>query len=118
MLIYSNHQQKDQQLSVIIFTQLLLDYFQEMLRQLFPSWLEIRKYEEVVAFVCGLMKDPRPLIDHVYESYIEWTLDVTTTNSNDEETERQLEFQGKIVTDLNLLHSLYAESSVPLPGSP
>ena len=89
-----------------------------MLRQLFPSWLEIRKYEEVVIFVCGLMKDPRPLVDHVYESYIEWTLDVTKTNPSDEETERQLESQGKIAADLSLFYSLYAESSVPLPGSP
>ena len=89
-----------------------------MLRELFPSWLEIRKYEEVVTFVCGLMKDPKPLVDHIYESYIAWTLDVATSNPSDEETERQLESQGKMADDLSLFKALYAESTVALPGSP
>ena len=44
---------------------------QEMLKELFPSWEAVQRHKEVVIFVAGLMKDPEPLVHHVYEMQIE-----------------------------------------------
>ena len=41
------------------------------MNELFPSWFDIKRHEEVVTFTCGLMQDPTPLVNHVYEMYIE-----------------------------------------------
>ena len=46
--------------------------FQETLKELFPSWEAVRtRYREVVLFVAGLMKDSRPLVEHLYEMQVE-----------------------------------------------
>ena len=72
----------------------------------FPSWEVISwKHSEVVKFVCGLMPDPRPLVDHVYTACIEHVLGQMKT----------LPYIPDI--DRSLLESLYQESAVPLPGS-
>ena len=70
----------------------------------FPSWRVIRKHEEVVKFVCGLMPDPRPLVDHVYTAFSEHELG-----------KLEASYTPYIVT--SLFESLYQESAVPLPGS-
>ena len=52
------------------------------------------------------MKDPRPLVDHVYEMYVDHYL-------------RMLRIGGGYPRrDDYLFQSLYHESSIPLPGSP
>ena len=56
----------------------------------------MERYREVVLFVAGLMKDPRPLVQHVYEMQVE---DVPPI-------------------DTDLLESLQAESSVRLFDDP
>ena len=71
----------------------------------FPSREAIEKHREVVKFVCGLMSDPRPLVDHVYTLRNEYVLEEMRTS-------------GDIpYIDRSLLESLYQESAVPLPGS-
>ena len=42
-----------------------------MLKEWFPSWAAVLRYREVVLFAVGLMKDPRPLVDHVYQMQVE-----------------------------------------------
>ena len=76
------------------------------------------RHSEVLMFCSGLMKDPRPLVEHVYQMYIERQLNVTRTGEKDEEAERQLEAQGKSDRDSSLFRSLYTESTVPIPGQP
>ena len=72
----------------------------------FPSWEAVRKHREVVKFVCGLMPDPRPLVDHIYTTLHEYILG-------------NMGKDQKIIPhfDTSLLESLYQESAVLLPGS-
>ena len=56
-------------------------------------------------FVCGLMADPRPLVDHVYSAFSEDILGKMKTSDY------------MTYPDTSLLESLYQESTVPLPGS-
>ena len=56
-------------------------------------------------FICGLMADPRPLVDHVYTAFHEYELgQMRSSNSTP-------------LIGTSLLESLYQESAVPLPGS-
>ena len=72
---------------------------------MFPSWEAVRRrYREVVIFTVGLMKDPRPLVDHIYEILIEYYLYNMRT--------------GGLSIDEDLLKSLYTESTVSLPDHP
>ena len=52
-----------------------------MLKELFPSWEAVQRYKEVVIFVVGLMKDPRPLVQHVYEMQVEDYLNNITSGN-------------------------------------
>ena len=72
----------------------------------FPSWETIEKHGEVVKFVCGLMPDPRPLVDHVYTMLNEYILGEM----------RNYPLLWSYI-DTSLLESLYQESAVPLPSS-
>ena len=59
------------------------DVFQETLKELFPSREVLRfRYRQVVIFVAGLMKDSRPLVQHVYEMQVEDYLDEMRTGDN------------------------------------
>ena len=40
----------------------------------------IQKHREVVKFACGLMPDPRPLVDHVYTTLNEYVLEEMRTS--------------------------------------
>ena len=100
--------------SFVIYVILHFVLFQETLRELFPSYKNVLKHAKVVAFTCGLMKDPTPLMNHVYEMYIEY---VCNWNSNDDtEIVRQLHAEGKHPSDL--FRSMYSESTIPLSGRP
>ena len=69
-----------------------------MLKELFPSWEAVRKrYREVVLFVAGLMKDSRPLVQHLYEMQIE---------------------AGPPSIDADLFEALHAEASIRLFDHP
>ena len=94
--------------------------FQETLKELFPSWKSVKRHEEVVAFTCGLMKDPTLLVNHVYETYIELVCNSIGPGGRKRENEadRRLQAQGKNIADINLFHSLYSKSTVPLFGCP
>ena len=73
-------------------------------RSFFPSWEAINwKHREVVKFTCGLMPDPRPLVDHVYTMLIEHVLE-------------EMRSRPIICPDI-YRESLYQESAVALPGS-
>ena len=52
------------------------DLFQETLKELFPSFEAVKRYREVVLFVAGLMKDSRPLVQHMYEMQVEYGPDI------------------------------------------
>ena len=83
--------------------------FQETLKELFPSWKAVERYREVVIFVAGLMKDPRPLIQHIYEMQVEDYL-------NDMRISDDALHVPSI--DADLLKALQAESSVRLVDHP
>ena len=78
----------------------------------FSSWDDIREHREVVLFACGLMSDPTPLVDHVYQKWIDNYLEEIRC---DEYNEQDV---YKHDNDTDLLKALYAESKVQLPGSP
>ena len=71
----------------------------------FPSWEAIRKHEEVVKFICGLMADPRLLVDHVHTAFNEDVLEEMRASNEIPDI------------DTSLLESLYQASAVPLPDS-
>ena len=79
----------------------------------FPSWDDVQyNYREVVLFACGLMSDPTPLVDHVYQMWIEKELKEI----------RKGEYDGyggyKYKYNTDLLEEIYAESKVQLPLCP
>ena len=88
------------------------------MKELFPSWFHIKRYEEVVAFTCGQMEDPRPLVDHVYQIWIQRELKWMRSSYWFEEGRKQLRDEGTDVEDPSLFQALYVESAVPLPEHP
>ena len=44
----------------------------------------VRRYREVIIFVAGLMKDPRPLVQHIYEMQVEDYLNQMRTSGGDD----------------------------------
>ena len=66
----------------------------------------MEKYREVIIFTTGLVKDPRPLLDYIYDMKIDDYLDCM----------RGRDRFPKIQEDL--FKTLYAESVGPLPGHP
>ena len=78
---------------------------QETLKELFPSWEAVKRYREVVLFVVGLMKDPRPLVQHIYEMKVEDYLN-------------QMRTHDYVTMDTNLFKSLHTESTVRLVSDP
>ena len=76
--------------------------FQETLNQLFPSWQAVQRYREVVIFTTGLMKDPTPLLQHIYEMYIKDYLNWMRAGD-------------LLHIDKDLFKSMYSECTVPLP---
>ena len=89
-----------------IFDSVIL--FQETLLDLFPSMVHIRKYREVVIFLCGLMSDPTPIVQHVYEMCVQ------------EKQQKMVEGDNPLIRweERHLFQSLYNESGIPLPGRP
>ena len=83
------------------------DLFQETLKELFPSCEAVERYREMVLFVAGLMKDSRPLVQFVYEMYVEECLYRFRTGVG---------FLGLIDTDLFKL--LNTESTVQVVDHP
>ena len=91
---------------------------QETLKEFFPSWEQIKLKEEVIVFTCGLMKDPTPLVNYVYETYVEMLCNAISPGSlqRNLETQSRLQALGKDIGDTNLLILLYTESRVPVFG--
>ena len=78
------------------------------------------RFEEVVVFTCGLMKDPTALIHHIYKKFIEMNTYYLGCYIRipDEEKERKLKRCGKTAVNVDFLHLVCAESGVPLPWAP
>ena len=91
--------------------------FQETLNRLFPSMYEVKQLEEVVMFSVGLMFDPTPLTDHVYQVRHNRLLKLLRAGELDDENEQKLTKLGKDIDDFSFFESLYKESAVRLPGS-
>ena len=80
--------------------------FQKTLKELFPSWEAVRFiYREVIIFCAGLMKDPKPLVQFVYEMQVEDYL-----------SQMRIDLPPSI--DADLFKSLHAESAVRWPDDP
>ena len=92
--------------------------FQTALKKMFPLWEDIKKYEEVVIFTCGLMESPKSLVHHVYELYNQREIIWVRTNTWNKQRERHLKSLGIDITDKHLYATLYAESRVLLLGQP
>ena len=73
-----------------------------------PTWHGIEQHREVVLFTCGLMCDPTPLVDHVYQVWIDEHL---------EEIKSKNYYTYTRHMNTDLLETLYTESKVQLPGS-
>ena len=82
-------------------------YLQEALKELFPSMDTMRRHREVIQFTCGLMKDPRPLVEFVFQSCIEANLHTMRTDHCEEFC---------VIIDQDLLQAIYRESRIALPG--
>ena len=104
------------------YSQQLLFYLQETLKELFPSWANVSRHKEVLAFTCGLMKNPMPLVNHIYNTFIEGISFIFSLSISDykrhREAEKRLQAQGKNATALSIFSLLYSESAVPLQGIP
>ena len=92
-----------------------------MLKEIFPSWFHIKTYEEVLVFTCGLLSDPRPLIEHVGEMLVERELSVARSHPDMKDIV-QLRTMRKSPLLLKIMESLYseaeAEAEVPVQGQP
>ena len=100
----------------------ITDFFvpQGILKNLFPSWFAIMRFEEVVGFTCGLMPDPSPLCHYTYHMFNKYNRDrVKACNITlCRKTEKELNAMGKTAKNTDFFKLLYSESRVPLPGSP
>ena len=78
------------------------------------------RFEEVVVFTCGLMKDPTALIHHICKKFNEMNTRYLGLyyKVSDEEKERELKPLGKTAVNLDFFHLVWAESRIPLPWSP
>ena len=65
----------------------------------------------------GLIADPTPLIDHVYELWIERHLKLTRYGQAEYDNEEKLRRLGKNVQHVRFFQSLYKESTIELPGT-
>ena len=61
------------------------------------------------------MEDPTPLVNHVYEAYVQMARNMIYGYT---ETETRLQAQGKDLSSTDLFNILYTESRVPLFGQP
>ena len=68
-------------------------------------------------FTCGLMSDPRPLIEHVGEMLMKWDIAECHGVYSSREISH-LKSLGKNILVLNLIRSLYVEASMPLESNP
>ena len=78
---------------------------QETLKELFPSLKALKRHREVFLFVSRLMKDPRPLLQHLYEMQVDKYLN-------------QMRTGHRPSIDTDLLKSLHAESTIQLVNDP
>ena len=85
----------------------LIHLLQEVLNKYFPSWNSIKRHREVVFFITGLLPDPKPMVDHVYQMWLDMELNKLRIGSVYIPT-----------IDETIFKSLYAESAVPLPVNP
>ena len=73
----------------------------------FPSWDHIIRHREVVLFTCGLMSDATPLVEFVYQTWIDSVRE-----------ELRIARYPSFSVDKELLQSMYAESTIALPDEP
>ena len=94
---------------------------QEVLKKLFPSWLDIIRHEEVVVFVCGLIDDASNLVDHIYEMFCNYQIRLSRSFHEtwlEFEAKKELKHLEEKLENVDLFHLLYSESLIPLSGLP
>ena len=87
------------------------------MKDLFPSLYEVKRLEEVVLFTVGLMANPKPLVNHVYELWNERLRVILRSQELDSKAKENLKRSGRDINKLSLLSSLYTECTVQLPGT-
>ena len=120
--------------------------FQDLIQTYFKDLEEIDKHQELLVYICGLMADARPLVDHIYRKWTE-KLQIVLQQGNVGVIKQVQGFdRSRIVPVLttllrevlpagldgmpnrkshgnqtfmtSLMHQLYRESKVPLLGNP
>ena len=79
------------------------------------------RYEEVVVFTCGLMKDPKVLIRHISKKFNEMNTGYLSSHYirvPEKEKEPELKRLGKTAVNLEFFRLVWAESRAQLPWSP
>ena len=77
----------------------------------------MKRLEEVVLFTVGLLPDPTPLVDHVYNLYYDRTVQISRTGQVDDDKEEKLKRLGKDLNVSDLLKAIYKESTIKLSGT-
>ena len=67
---------------------------------------EVKQLEEVVLFSVGLLADPTPLADHVYQVRHKRLVKLLREGELNEENEEKLTKLGKNIDDFNFFESL------------
>ena len=94
---------------------------QDALNKFFPSWYHVMRFEEVVVFTCGLMKDPTALTNHICKKFNEMNtsyLGLYNRVPDEEKMEAILKRFGKIAVNLDFFRLVWAESRTQLPWPP
>ena len=93
--------------------------FQDTLKELLPSWSHVRRYKEVLCFVCGQSPNAHALINDVYEKFGESCLDMLRTrqaDKGDEFGEMRLAVEKQGYDDTGVFVTMYREALTGMPG--
>ena len=90
------------------------------LQRLFPSWYDIMRFEEVVVFTVGLMKDPTLLIGHVCNAFSEMNTGYLSEEHKVPHDEKEIKLKsiGKTAVNLDFFKMLKSESKRTFPWPP
>ena len=90
------------------------------MKELFPSWFDMVRFEEVLLFTCGLMEDASPLVDKIYQTFVDVRIGILRmlNPKKFDQWQTRLKRLGKELGNTDASRLLYSESVVPLAGFP
>ena len=77
----------------------------------------MKRLEEVLLFTTGLMTDPTPLVNHVYQLYYDRMTKMSLAGRYDSDIADKLKREGKYINNIKVYETLYKESTIQLPGT-